>query len=439
MLGALVCGLTASIGLAADNDRANVTEKGSLLVYPLVEVHYSATGEVERDTFITLTNDYNLSPNVQVKMFFVSGDIRTTGCRWECPFADATLNLTPDQPAYWSVDEGRSFSNSGLGFSVIGNPIPNPNGSGGTIHRGYILAYAIDNNGHQIRWNHLFGEATIVDYLAGTAHTYQAYAFSAVAGSHGATIGSAGDLDLDGSQYDWAYEKVIFNFFVDGSEAFSATAVHSHEFDGATPDSLVTVTSDLTLLVLKEDFVGSNGRRVPFGTLARAVIWNENENKKTNTTRCIYCWDQTSLSGYATGPNWFTMALGTDMGKAEIFGEQSVVCEVDVCEGDDKMLGEDPNDIVVQYMNGDYGTIDEFALLGVIVKNLDFDGMASATASHTLNGKGNLEGYFDTGDHGSNGGSDEAPTDGPIQIAPDAPVFELEPAVESFSQLQRRQ
>ena len=37
----------------------------------------------------------------------------------------------------------------------------------------FIVAYAVDANGHEIRWNHLGAEVTIVNYRDGTALTYK--------------------------------------------------------------------------------------------------------------------------------------------------------------------------------------------------------------------------------------------------------------------------
>jgi hypothetical protein len=418
MLGALVCGLAASATFATD--RVNVSEKGSLLIFPKVEIELDATGAVLRDTFITMTNDWN-EDDVNVQMYFVNGDVNTAGCIWQCPFADADLTLTADQPAYWSVNEGRAYDAVGLNFDVLLN---DPSGSGNQIARGYIIAYAVDNTGAQIRWNHLFGEATIVDYVTSTAYTYHAYSFRALTGANGDTVGTAGVINLDGSEYDYTFDILLFNFFADGSEAFSNVTNHPHDGNPAGLGApTVTVESELSLMVVDQDFVGSSGRQpLPPRTLARATIWNENETKLTNTIRCISCWDNTILGDYANVAgivtNWFRItALGTDMGKAEIDGQDDRRCDVDVCPTPaDDTIGDDDNDLIA----------DEYPLLGVIVKHLDFAGMANGAAGNTLNGKGTDSARLDVSLTTGGGPADEAPgviedVNGSIDFTPSVP------------------
>jgi hypothetical protein len=60
------------------DDRGNVVEKGSVLVFPDVTLRWDGQGNIIQDVFITLTNDYNLSPDVRVKMYFVNGDAPLT-------------------------------------------------------------------------------------------------------------------------------------------------------------------------------------------------------------------------------------------------------------------------------------------------------------------------------------------------------------------------
>ena len=53
-------------------ERVSASIKGSLLVYPKVEIRWDADGNVTQDTFITLLND---SPSdVAVQLYFVNGD-----------------------------------------------------------------------------------------------------------------------------------------------------------------------------------------------------------------------------------------------------------------------------------------------------------------------------------------------------------------------------
>ncbi|MBU0719411.1 MAG: hypothetical protein KJ749_14280, partial [Planctomycetes bacterium] len=59
-------------GVAEVTNRPAVAMKGSLVIFPKVEVRWDGYGNVIQDTFIDLTNDY--SEDVLVQMYFVNGD-----------------------------------------------------------------------------------------------------------------------------------------------------------------------------------------------------------------------------------------------------------------------------------------------------------------------------------------------------------------------------
>ncbi|MCP4590202.1 MAG: hypothetical protein GY842_05635, partial [bacterium] len=46
--------------------------KGSLLIFPKVELRWDASGQLIQDTFIDLTNDY--PDDVRVRVYYVNGD-----------------------------------------------------------------------------------------------------------------------------------------------------------------------------------------------------------------------------------------------------------------------------------------------------------------------------------------------------------------------------
>ena len=87
----LVClGVMVPGALAAD--RVSATEKGSLLIYPKVEVRWNADGYLIQDTFLTLNNDLNTA--VDIEMFFVAE---------HCTYVDNVISLTKNEPTYWSA------------------------------------------------------------------------------------------------------------------------------------------------------------------------------------------------------------------------------------------------------------------------------------------------------------------------------------------------
>ena len=109
--------------------------------------------------------------------------------------------------------------------------------------RGYVLAWAINEDGAEIRWNHLAGSAIIVNYQDGASWEYNGWAFGALAG---ATTGSLlnsplGRLDLDGLEYEAAPASLVFDFIASGSVLVSGFG------------QAVFVDTDLTLWAAVKD------------------------------------------------------------------------------------------------------------------------------------------------------------------------------------------
>jgi len=68
----------------------------------------------------------------------------------------------------------------------------------------------------------------------------------------------------------------------------------------------------------------------PVTTTAKFDVWNTNESKFSNSTRCITCWDQLLLVNY-DDPNDFVVGmLQTQSAKARIDGVESLQCDGDV-------------------------------------------------------------------------------------------------------------
>ncbi|MCP4593512.1 MAG: hypothetical protein GY842_22470, partial [bacterium] len=57
---------------SAQNVRASTSEKGSLLIFPKVELRWNSAGELIQDTFIDLTNDHE--DEVKVQVYYIHGD-----------------------------------------------------------------------------------------------------------------------------------------------------------------------------------------------------------------------------------------------------------------------------------------------------------------------------------------------------------------------------
>lgn len=384
-------------------NRTSTVKKGSLLIYPKVELRWDASGKLTQDTVITLVNDF--TRNVHVKLYFVNGDAPT-----DAVFADdlqtilverahqgwnqvdCVLQLSENESTYLKMSTGETDPNSNLAgscarFTILdpGTPPGRPNlePDGGRVLRGFVIAFAVDENQAEISWNHLSGHADLIQYGIRSAWEYQAYAFAAINPTVGApTDGTPGELSMDGVEYDYSFNTLLFDFYAVGSTALSNGGV------------TVMLDTDLTLMPasvdLRQDSCG------PITTKAHFDIWNANEDFRSGTARCITCWDQTLLSAYSVDnglDNHFILAdLGSDKGKARIDGMQSFEC-------DNLFVPPNLQDAILQYLllhdrPGCYYTINDsqFAsLLGVAAKVLSFSGGATGRtwAGMNLVGAGN--------------------------------------------------
>ena len=313
--------------------RVDMTRKGSLLIFSKVELRWNASGELTQDTFLDITNDY---PGwVAVQMYFFNGDPPTAagandrahlGWNW----VDNAITLTGDQPAYWSAATGDP---KGVSPFTILDPSADPllqgrpccDGTGERMLRGMVLAWAVNPVGEEIRWNHLKGDALLVNYEDHAAWEYGAWSFSTRCLGQGeqpldcvdfdangvccAADVIPGNLDLDAFQYDLSFDQLILDFYAPGA---------------GYPGGVETIDGDLTLfpvdIDLRQETLG------PVTTKAKFDIWNMNEVKFSNTERCITGWDQELLSVYEAPNSFLREHLQTNKGKARIDGMQSMLC-----------------------------------------------------------------------------------------------------------------
>jgi hypothetical protein len=186
--------------------------------------------------------------------------------------------------------------------------------AGSRVLRGYAIAFAVDNQGHEISWNHLSGSVDIVNYADRSAWEYNGFAFQCVVqATPGLACGTDTTLNLNGIEYDAAFDKLLFDFYAVGSGAFT---------NGL---NTVTLDTDLTLYPVDVDLRQDDDG--PITTKADFDIWNQNEDGFSGTRRCITCWDQTLLSSYGALSNFMLSVLHTDKGKARIEGVESDECD----------------------------------------------------------------------------------------------------------------
>jgi hypothetical protein len=229
-----------------------------------------------------------------------------------------------------------------------------PIGDGKFRLRGYIIGWAVNADGNEIRFNHLKGEGTIVNYERGYAWEYNTMNHAVVAAvAEGAEPdANPGNLSLDGVEYSQTFDQLLLNFQAADSEAWSG------------PVTVISDT-DVTLHPVSADL--RQETEGPVTTKAHFTVWNMNEVKFSGAFRCITCWDQQLLSLYDIpdgGPLHFHVDnLQTDHGKARIDGLASQLCDFDYDQGDGLPLGADPRDIV---------SVDA-AILGVSARMLRID------------------------------------------------------------------
>jgi hypothetical protein len=285
-------------------DRVSATEKGSLLIYPKIEIRWNSDGYLIQDTFVTLNNDFNAA--VDIQMYFVSET---------CTYVDNVIELTKNEPAYWSAATGQPKGVSP--WTVLGDPYPDPSGSGDMVMRGFVVVWAINMDYAQIRWNHLYGGATLVNYEHACAWEYNAYAFQVVDENvaNGDEIGTPGTINLDGTDYDYGFGNLLLDFFATGSLAFSGPAMVWHD-------------TDLTLLIADMDFRQEGDG--PKTTKAEFAIWNEDEVGFSGARYCFTKWIQQPLAVFHN--HFLVQNLGTDHGRAQIDGVESIECDPLVSE-----------------------------------------------------------------------------------------------------------
>jgi hypothetical protein len=307
----LAAALCARPGWAAQNV-ANTSQKGSLLIFPLISIDpIDAT-----NTFIEVSND------------------ETGPVHIECSYineakgrVDFDFTLTAKATASWDAGTG-----SGLGAPPFPTNVQyTPVSPFGTVdpNRGELVCFATDAGGaNQIAFNHLTGTATVVNTDDADANQtkqsfrYNAWSFVArnkagLPEADNVIQGTPGLLQLTGGlagTYDAcpAYNIATFNP------------------NGATDPSGLITTHDNDLSVvscnqdLRQDFVLHL-------TKLQFTSWNANENSFTGTYNCVDSVETVGLSS-ADNPslvapsNFDFSTLRTPNARFQVSGVASTQC-----------------------------------------------------------------------------------------------------------------
>jgi hypothetical protein len=298
-------GVLASSAYAAQNV-ANTSQKGSLLIFPHVDLRAGTT------TIIRLANDANVQ--VDVKCYYVN---QTKFRR------DFLFKLTKKQAISFDARTGSA--------DVIGNLPGFPTDIGGVPNitttpvraanpfLGELICFAVNPAGStQISHNHLSGTATVgtdaipVDSVLRSSYEYTAWAFSARAVARGAQVGAIpGRLDLTGQA--GAYDACPAYVIVHLSPTVAVPEV-------SVADQRISVSS--CAQDLRQDYT-------PHFTKLELHIWNAHEVKFTGAWECADSTHSFLLSQTDTLPdNLSRETLGTNAAHMQIRGVASTQCRV---------------------------------------------------------------------------------------------------------------
>jgi hypothetical protein len=286
LVGVVTAALLATSAYAAQNV-ANTAQKGSLLVFPAIDVTPGTS------TTIRIANDSNFFVNV--KCYYVN----------ETKFRnDFLFKLTPKQAVIFDAASGES--------DPFGSLQEFPTGIGrfpGNQFRGELVCFAVNGAGStQISRNHLSGTATVAS--AGGSYEYNSWNFATRGVAAGAAVGVAGRLDLTGA--DGGYDACpAYNII-----QFSPVGV----VDGPAAGNNRRVSVSGCLQDLRQDYT-------PHYTKLQFHFWNANEVKFTGAWECANSTESFLLSELDVLPqNASFGVLGTRTAHAQIRGVASTQC-----------------------------------------------------------------------------------------------------------------
>ena len=298
----VVLGGLASSAYAAQNV-ANTSQKGSLLVFPYIDVRGGNT------TIVRLANDANVA--VSIKCYYVN---QTKFRR------DFVFRLTKKQAISFNAVTGsadiigtlpRFPTDAGLFPNITTLPVREAN-----RFLGELICFAVNDGGSaQISHNHLSGTATVgtgplpADSVQQSSFEYTAWAFSARGVGRGNPVGVPGNLVLGGvaGSYDAcpAYNIVHLTPTV----RFGI---------GGLADQRIGVST--CAQDLRQDYI-------PHYTKLELHIWNAHEVKFTGAWECADSTHNFLLSHTDTLPdNLSRETLGTNAAHMQIRGVASTQC-----------------------------------------------------------------------------------------------------------------
>lgn len=308
LLGTLLAAALFSSNAFAAQNVANTSQKGSLLMFPLIDVR---TGDAAT-TIIDISNDQNLA--VHLECYYVN---QRKGR------VDFDFVITPKGSVSWDV------------LTHNGNVAPPPwptNGTfpGGDANAGELVCFAVDAAGAaQVRFNHLTGVATVVTTRDADANQpkqafkYNAWAFSARSAlatppPDNSPVGTPGNLLLTGGgdgTYDACPGYLIANFSP----------------GGASLGPVSYLDNDLSVMGCNQDLRQDYKIHL---TKLQFLIWNEHETSFSGSYQCadsvktfgLDPGDQPTSGGTVNAANFAFSTLRTANARFQVAGVKSTQC-----------------------------------------------------------------------------------------------------------------
>jgi hypothetical protein len=252
---ALMIGITAALAISSSTvfaANANTTPKGSLLIYPLIDVREGAT------TWVRIVNDGLAA--VTVKCYYMDVNKQRN---------DFEFVLTAFQPFVFDAETGAS--------PIFGQAPQGANSFPPGADYGELVCFAVSPNGTALaNFNNLAGTALVV--RNGQASEYNAWAFKANTATPG-----AGDLVLNGTAYD-SCPAYLFGQF---SPLNSPTPV------GLAGNTVIDISS--CKQDLRQDY-NTNVTKLQFD------VWRYDETRYTGAYNCSNSFYESALESNAVVP-----------------------------------------------------------------------------------------------------------------------------------------
>jgi hypothetical protein len=315
--------LAVSTSAFAAPNVTNATQKGSLLVFPDIDV--SGTAANGASTLVRLMNDGSLP--VTVKCYWMDGNKNRV---------DFEILLTKNQPVWFDARTGNGTyqvnpfpmtPSNGFDNPYLLGPFPPPwvtpysedLDTDGPYGKGLLVCFAVDPAGHQqIKWNHLSGTATVYETYSGSggAYEYNAYAFFAPGSADMEPVGTPGTLALNGVEYDSCPLYQIGQFSPESRENGGAPIMAHRLFVEDNRLAIVACT-----LQLQQDWI-------PVFTKLAFDVWNNDEVKFTGAFECADSWHETFFEEDldAAIQNFDAETLGTPSARYRVQGTKSTQC-----------------------------------------------------------------------------------------------------------------